>query len=279
MQEFVFGDPGAGKTSYVVARMRDEELKFFNPRYKACVNYLTNRGEAYGIEYNLPPERHTVFANFDIVRKFPYMKSYDMSGFEFGVPNEFCPTRALLPFGTYIFDEAQMYWPSSEQPVPWAVRAFQLRRHIHLNIFLMAQRFTDLHAKIRDISDVYTKIIRSEHTYLVGKKKIKTSDLLPYGKLLQTTFYGRQFYSSRDAEHWNENADSERGKPFEYTFYGNVFKHYDSHKYAVNFENEVAQKYFYYRMEEKFVDERPKEWDEWKKKQQKKKKEDLNNAA
>ena len=115
---------------------------------------------------------------------------------------------------------------------------------------------------------------------MVGKrkKKIKSPDFLPYGKLISTTWYGRQFFSSREAEHWNENADSEKGKAFEYTTYGDIRKYYNSHSYAVNFEN-VNQDYEF-TCRGVYAEERPREWDEYRKKLQKeKKKEAMSNAT
>jgi hypothetical protein len=112
---------------------------------------------------------------------------------------------------------------------------------------------------------------------LVGKKKIRTSDFLPYGKLIQTRFEGRQFFSSREAEHWNENADSEKGKSFEYIFFGDIRKYYNSHNYAVNFES-LGQNYEY-TCRGVFAEERPKEWDNYRKQQQKEKRKEVSSNA
>lgn len=239
----VTGNPRAGKTSYVVARVLTEHMTYTNWRYQAACKYIKNRNKIKGICQTLPPQRHVVFSNVEISTRYPTMHSYDMSGWEFGAPNNYCKaTKPLMPYGVYIFDEAQRYFDSktSKELPPWVTQAFELRGHIFLEIFLITQRPVRLHSDIRKITDERIHIEKSVHTYIVDGKKVKSRKFLDRGRLIKTVFYGRSFQTSGEHERYvdAENKKEERlGKPFKFIYNGNIESHYDPYAYAVEMEN------------------------------------------
>ena len=268
MIESVSGKKRKGKTSYVVARILNEDLRYFNERYQNAVSYIKSINKKEDIDLTLPPQRHVVSANFDIVRRYPYMKNYPFSGFNFGVPHPKAPeVKTLMPYGVYAFDEAQRYWDSKENKAlpPWVTQAFELSGHIFIDIYLITQRYIRIHKDIRDIVDVFTFIEGCEHTYIVRGKKIKTKKFIQGGKLVKTKWTGRQFDDEFEIESYINGSNRRAGRKFTYEFYGDISQHYDPWNYRCDFEDD--HKDFDYSSEIK--DERPKSWDNYRKEQKK----------
>lgn len=268
----ITGNPRAGKTSLAVAMEIDEDMKFDNWRYKASCKYIKAKNKVTGITRALPPQRHVIHSNIIFKRNFPNMSAYPMSGFEFGAPNPYCKaTRPLVPYGIYIFDEAQRYFDSKgdrELP-PWVTQAFELRGHIFLKIILITQRPPRLHKDVRSICDTRIHIEKSVHTYLVGKKKVKSSKFLDIGRLIETTWYGREFSSMGDHEAYvdAQGKDAKKlGKPFKYIFKGDIRSHYDPYAYAVEMED-LSQDFNYINFDG--PQQKPSEWLNYKKEMKK----------
>ena len=265
----ITGNPRAGKTSFVVAKNLTENMAYTNWRYKAACQYIKNINRKRGLEKTLPPQRHVVFSNVDILKRFPTMSSYRMSGWEFGAPNRFCPaTKPLMPYGVYIFDEAQRYFDSKDEIKlpPWVTQAFELRGHIFLEIFLITQRSMRLHKDVRAIVDERVHIEKSVHTYLYNGEKIKSRKFLEHGQLVKTVWYGRKFKSGAEHERYidgDKPEDKELGVPFKFTFDGDIKSHYDPYAYAVEMED-LNNDFDYYDQNE--ITERPEEWTNYKKK-------------
>lgn len=265
MLEIVCGKPGKGKTSYVVAHVINEEFWFNNPRYFKTLHYIKSLSNAYGINLTEPPERHAVTSNFDIYRMYPKMKNYEMSGWDFGIPNTHHPTtRQLIPHGLYVFDEAQKYFDSKNEKLPpWVTQAFELRRHIGLDIYLMSQRYIRIHKDIREIADVFTYIDEITHTYLLPNgKKCKSHVLLPDGKIIETKWDFHQFENEGDLQRYID-GEKNLGVKGKYKFIGDINEHYDTHSYAVALED--LSKDFEYHDLTDLNDERPATWDNYKK--------------
>lgn len=261
--EFVIGKPRSGKTSYVVAKTLNEDLNYLNDRYKAFVKYVNFYNKTQNIPLSLPPQRHVVFSNIDIYRQYPNMRSYPINGFEFGTNNKFQKTKRLVHYGVYIFDECQRIWPSKYNFTlpPWVTDAFELRGHIDLNIYLIAQKLTKLHSDIRATVDVFTLIQKSVHTYEINGKKFKTTKLLGYGKLLKTVFHGIHFSEeSQVLKYLNENIN--QGENFTYTFEGAIDNHYNPY----SFEKDVSDSDDDYTYDDYVVpNKRPEAWDSYRK--------------
>lgn len=236
--EHVIGKPGSGKTSYVVHKVVTEDMDSFNWRYQAAVEYIKDFNRRRGTNLSLPPERHVVSSNIEIHRTHPTMYHYPINGFEFGAPNKWQPTKRLIPFGVYVFDEAQQYWDSKgvTNLPPWVNRVFELRRHISLKIYLMTQKLKRLHSDIRSTVDIFTIIKKSVHTYHIDGKIVKTREFLNKGKLVKTMFYGVHFDEEYQVEQYLA-GDHSIGEPFKEEHFGDIRECYDHHEYAVELED------------------------------------------
>lgn len=267
MIEYVNGKPRKGKTSYVVARVITEYMLFFNENYQNCLSYIKSLNKD-GFNLTIPPQRHVVSSNFDIYRRYPTMKSYEISGFEFGIPNSKAPeVKKLIPYGIYVFDEIQRYWDSkgddSKLP-PWVTQAFELHGHIFLTIFLIAQRYMRLNKDIRDLVNRFIYIEESIHTFLVNGHKIKVDKFIP-GQLVKTEWFGREFTSDADYENYLSGKEPNAGKKFKYEFVGDIRNHYDPYNYSVDIQNNEND----FDYDSCLSDVRPSSWDNWKKDQKK----------
>lgn len=270
----ITGDPRAGKTSLAVAMTITEDLTYSNWRYASACKYIKSKNKTSQLQRALPPQRHVVFSNILMARYYPCMSSYPMSGFEFGAPNPYYKTtRPLVPYGVYVFDEAQRYFDSKgEGPLPpWVTQAFELHGHIFLKIMLITQRPVRLHKDIRSICSDRIHIEKSIHIYKVGRRKIKSTKFLDVGRLIHTVWYGRQFQSAGEHERYvdsERDEDKKLGKPFKYEFKGDIKSHYNPYAYAVEMED--LSKDFNY------IDygptERPAEWSNYKKQKESEKK-------
>lgn len=268
MIEHVSGKKRTGKTSYVVARIENEDMQYFNDRYDNAVSYIKEKNKNEGLNLTLPPQRHVVSANFDIYRNYPDMNSYHISGFEFGVPHPKAPeVKKLIPYGVYAFDECQRYWDSKENKSlpPWVSQAFELSGHIFVDIFLISQRYMRVHVDIRQIVDVFTLIQGCEHTFIVHGKKIKSKKFLSNGKLIKTRWTGRQFEEESEIEAYISGENKKAGKKFSYEFYGDIRQHYDPYNYSCDFEDNHKN----YEYDSDIKDERPASWDNYRKEQKK----------
>lgn len=270
----VVGKTRAGKTSLVTAMILNDFMRFRNTQYQASVKYTKFQNKAYNRNLKLPPQRHVVSANFDIYRKFPSMKNYDISGFEFGVPNKYQKTKKLIPYGIYAFDESNRYWDSKDTRglPPWVTQVFEWSGHIYLTIFLITQRYIRLSPDIRGIVDKFIFIEKSVHTFKVGRRTVKSDKFIP-GKLIKTEWSGREFEYEGELEQYMKHTEKNLGQPFSYTFEGDIRKHYNPTAFAVNMEN-LDNDFEYYNNDG--IMERPVEWDTWKKEAKKAEKEAKN---
>ena len=234
----VIGGPGSGKTSWTVHKVLEEDLTYINAGYRYASKYIRDFNKRNKTSLTLPPERHVVSSNIDIHRKLPTMSSYPINGFEFGAPNKFQATKRLIPFGTYVFDEAQQYWDSKgvQHLPPWVNRIFELRRHIHLNIYLITQKLTRLHSDIRSTVDSFILINKSVHTYLINGKKIKSKIYLDHGELIKTEFYGVEFCEESQVERYLD-GDHSVGKRFKDVHKGDIRNNYNPYEYSVELED------------------------------------------
>lgn len=258
------GKPRRGKTSCAVANIIDEDLKYCNDRYLSAKEYIETVNKNYNIELSLPPERHVVSANIDIYRKYPSMAAYKMSGFDFGVPNPHQKTKRLIPFGVYVFDEAQKYFDSKGDYSlpPWVTQAFELRGHIFLKIILICQKPKRIHSDIRSVVDEFIWIEKSVHTYKIGRKFFKSEEFTNAGELVKTKWTGRRFTEESDLFAYL-SGEKHLGEKYEYIFYGNIKDHYDPYNFAGIFED-YSEDFAYYDESSTFG-QKPESWSNYKK--------------
>lgn len=273
MITLICGKRRTGKTSLATARELNENLRFFNERYENAVSYIKMKNKYEGLKLTLPPQRHVVSANFEIHRRYPNMTSYQISGYEFGVPHKKAPElKKLIPYGSYVFDEAQRYFDSKgdNKLPPWVTQCFELSGHIHIDITLIAQRYIRINKDIRDIVDEFIYIEKSLHTIKVDGKNFKSDIILPYGLLVKTEWFGRKFKSEAEIENYLTGKDPKAGEEYYYCFLGDITSHYDRFNYATDFEDDYKN----FDYEGEMHDERPCSWDNYKKELKKNEKKD-----
>lgn len=170
----------------------------------------------------IPPQKHLCFSDYDfcINRKF---SSYRVSGFELALKNKYFKTVSL-PVGSSIFlDEAQRYYDSRfsfflrEQVYRW----YQLHRHNKYNVYLTAQRLSNIDVNIRAIADKYI---------VIDNLDVKTDEL---GRVVRIKWLTRQFTSCEAAESYQmakERSEiSKLGVVEEISTDVDIFRFYDSY--------------------------------------------------
>ena len=237
----VSGKTRRGKTSWVLASLLSELIGEDNERYVNCVEYLEEL-KRKGVEVTLPPQEHTISANIDFVNHFPDKKAYEVNGFDLGVPNDFHETLRLMPYGTYILDEAQRYYMQDETKhlPPWVLMMFQISGQYYIKFILISQRYIWIHKDIRALVDLFVYILECKHKYKIGKKIITTDKLLKHGKLLSTTWWYKEFDDEAEIELYLKASRKDKknyGKSCKYTFKGDITQHYDRNNFQGIIEN------------------------------------------
>ncbi len=260
----IIGKRKRGKSTLAGAMIINEDMQYNNWRYRAACNYIKNFNKVYDADLTLPPQRHVVYGNLDIKRKFPNMESYKMSGFDFGAPNPYFECKRLMPYGVYVFDECQKYFDSKGETKdlpPWVTQAFELSGHIFIKIILISQRDMRLHKDIREIVDRIIFVDKSIHTFEINGRKIKANQYLDKGKLIKTEWFGREFENYEDVEAYRK--DKTIGEKFYYKFDGDIREHVDAFSYATTLEN-LEKDFSYFDYDEISV-QRPDAWNNYKK--------------
>lgn len=128
MITIVSGFPGSGKTLYLTKLIAE---KMINDGLKDYLNLKKKLKKAGGFSaLELPPQRHLVFSDYP-VRINSRLHSYDISGFEIGLPNPYFKTKLIPPYSTIFLDEAQRYYDSrfSKYLREDVYRWYQMHRH------------------------------------------------------------------------------------------------------------------------------------------------------
>lgn len=237
----VSGKTRKGKTSCVLAQLLPELIGEDNERYINCVEYLEELKKK-GVEVSLPPQEHTISANIDFINQFPDVKAYEVNGFDLGVPNKFQKTDRLLPYGTYILDEAQRYYMQDESKhlPPWVLMMFQISGQYYIKFILISQRYIWIHKDIRALVDKFIYIIECKHIFKVGRRLRKTDKLLKYGRLISTTWYYKEFDEEAEIELYLKSSNKDKklyGKACRFTFKGDIREHYDVNNFKGVFED------------------------------------------
>ena len=188
MITIISGFPGAGKTLYLTNLIAEQIIN------KGLEDFLNLKKELKkmsngGMDYNLPPQHHLVFSDYP-VKINRHLHSYDISGFEIGLPNPFFKTKVIPPYSTIFLDEAQRYYDSrfSKYLREDVYRWFQLHRHNDYNIFMSCQRLANIDVNIRAIA---------ENCIVIDSVEFKKDT---YGQVKKIVWKMRKFHSCDTAE-------------------------------------------------------------------------------
>ncbi len=258
----VVGLPGACKTSSVVSEIVNNYMTYNNKRYRAFMAHLKQKNKFREVPLSEPPQKHVVSANFSIRKKFPNMTEYPISGFELGKPNGFMKIKRLIKYGVYVLDEAYLYYPSKQNATlpPWVTDMFNLRRHLLILFYLIVPSHLMVHPDIRKTVDEFRLMIKAVHTYKKNGKTFKTSDYLPFGRLIKSKFYGVRFKTEGELERYLK-GDTSVGEKFVSHHNGDIRDNYDPY----NFDEDLEETGYDYDYGEVYHNKKPREWTTYKK--------------
>ena len=128
MITLIFGKPGAGKTA-LMTRLALECMTGKIARKdckssKAEIEAYNDGGFSLSTDFE-----HLVFADYKIQARHGKVRSWDMDGFEYGLPDPKHTTAFLPPYSRLFFDEAQKYLNSRRSGLADSVsRAYEQAR-------------------------------------------------------------------------------------------------------------------------------------------------------
>ncbi len=232
----VIGIPGAGKTSWINAQVKGLIRREGRRRQELSTAQIgiSNRTREKPLT---PPDRIPVYTNFDAEYKIggEIYKPYYITPEYFGLPNDKKPVIPVVPWSIVAFQEVDEEYDSRKHSLAWHVAGlFNRRRHWHLDIF------ADLHRLM-----IMDSIIRETVTRVVEVRKCVHEKGFA-GKILRTTWYCREFYDIREAQLY-VNSDGKEGEYIEteYTYEGNIFKCFNTHDCAKEFEPKEGDDFIY----------------------------------
>lgn len=220
MITIIIGEPGKGKTAlmtyFAYTKMCDEGYSLW---WKSCqrINKLKAGGFST-LEYL--PQRHTVYADYSIGKKFMRNKSYYVDGFSIGLTNPFFDTAFFSPYAQIFLDEAQKYYDSrmSKYLRDYVYRFYQLHRHNHMDVTMTCQRLDNIDINIRQIAG---------NIILVEDLQVEKDD---FDRICKMTWKTKEFDSLASADSFlTTTGKNAKYTEKTYTFDGCIFDYYNSY--------------------------------------------------
>lgn len=150
----VFGKPGVGKTALLTYMSNEVAFDYERLRKSYAEIDGLNTG---GFQFEKP--NCLVFMDYSATfHKSGYRpkKSYEISGFHLGLPNNDYDTVLLPPYSFIVLDEAQKYYNSRLKNLnDYVSRFYELRRHNGYDIVLACQRLNLIDLNVREIADEF----------------------------------------------------------------------------------------------------------------------------
>ena len=223
MITLIFGKPGAGKTA-LMTRLALECMTGKIARKdckssKAEIEAYNDGGFSLSTDFE-----HLVFADYKIQARHGKVRSWDMDGFEYGLPDPKHTTAFLPPYSRLFFDEAQKYLNSRRSELADSVsRAYEFHRHMHYNITLVMLRPKLIDLNVRELSEHVIEVVELEHEY-------------DHDCIVGSVWYCREYDNVAVALKSIDGQSVEYEKT-RYEFDGNIYKHYSSFAQAPAFYN------------------------------------------
>lgn len=235
MITLIAGKPGVGKTA-LMTYFANVEMTINAYENVQKANRFISKLNAGG--YNFKPAKgHLVYSNYDIkshMKGYVPRRSYEMEGYEFGLPDKKHLTKLVYRYASLFFTEAQAFLNSRNYKAfrDSVSRAYEQHRHWDLNIYLDAQRATLIDLNVRELSQII----------YVEKLDIKRDRL---GKVKRCIWHCKSFNDIKDYDKFNGS-----GKDFEctevvYKYDGDIFRCYDSQMNMPLFLQGAKDKQFY----------------------------------
>lgn len=213
----VLAGAGEGKTGLLTCILKTEYFEHGRELKDNCCKYLTRLNKDRETPFELPedPPFYIDVLNYNVKFKVGYkkwFKPYAISPYFLGATDGDRPTQYVLPYGLIFIPEIQKYADSRKGTTfPRALsRLFEIRRHLHLQIYMDGHRGSFIDLKVRAMCDRVIDLQYQEH------------DRDELGRIIRTRWYCREYKSI---------AKYEEGTDFIETVYtneGNIFEDYDS---------------------------------------------------
>lgn len=178
---------------------------------------ITNTSRTNKLEL---PNKTPIYTNYEVHFSAGYKREfvpYWVDPYYLGLPNSDGPVQYILPYGELHITEGQRYWDSRESATmpDYVSRWFETHGHFWLDIFIDVQRGKLIDLNIRELAKKFIEV----------QRMVKVKDA--YGKILQSTWYCREFDNSQDYETYIEGGNAHY-KETSYTHTGDIFKYYNS---------------------------------------------------
>ncbi len=215
----ITGKPRVGKTALNTFFAKWSYHSNGSYRYKRSVLEINadneNRINKLAIPYKAP-----IFTNYDTHFNAGYKKEYVpywVDPYYIGLPNSDGPVQYIPPYSELHITEGQRYWDSRESAtMPDNVsRWFETHGHFWLDVFIDVQRGKLIDLNIRELAKRIIEV----------QRMVNVKDA--YGRILQSTWYCREFDNSQDYETYMSGGNA-RYRETSYTHEGNIFKCYNS---------------------------------------------------
>ncbi|MBQ8749875.1 MAG: hypothetical protein IJZ29_05355 [Clostridia bacterium] len=231
----IAGKPGVGKTALLTYfAICDMTINAFSAVNQAnnFIALLNIGGYKFSFAKN-----HLVYSNYDIkshMKGYVPRRSYDMEGYEFGLPDSEHEAKLVYPYSSLFFTESQAFLNSRKSKLfrDSVSRAYEQHRHWDLNIYLDAQRATLIDLNVRELSTLI----------YVDELKYKKDKL---GRIVKTLWHCSVFYDIKDYEEFERLSKKYNCENVTYIYDGNIHKCYDSKMNRLLFLDCSKHKDFY----------------------------------
>lgn len=191
-----------------------------NRRYTDCVNKIKELN-AGGFKFSLPPQKHVVYTNYDVIYKsydYGTKLSYKFNPYYMGMPNSQHPTLLLAPYADIFITEGQRPLNSrmSFRLSDFVSQFYETGGHIGYNFYIDCQRLNLLDANVRELMELVIEVqsitFKENHN----------------GEVVKTIWHTKNFNSCFDYDLYLSSGKKKGGKSFKYVFNGDIKKYYNS---------------------------------------------------
>ena len=216
----VFGDPGAGKTAFLMQTITELYFERGQEIWDNSRQIIENENKTRKRKLT-PPDKVPIYCNFKFQIPNPdgtIYEPYPIKGSEIGIGKEY---KKLYPGAVIIIDEAQNEF-NSKGDLKRAVSAFfEKHRHGDYEIWIASQRPILINKDIRDLSRHFIQIYKLDMTKAA------------FDIICSLKWHCREFDSRADVDEYvdlskSEKADNINYRETVYDMSGDVLDYFDS---------------------------------------------------
>ncbi len=215
----ITGKPRVGKTALNTFFAKCSYLSNGRARLRRSITEVNIYNE-HRINKFVLPNQTPIYTNYEAHFPAGYKKTfvpYWVDPYYLGLPNSNVPVQNIMPYGELHITEGQRYWDSRESVTfpDYISRWFETHGHFWLDIIIDVQRGMLIDLNIRALAKKFIEV----------QRMVNVKDA--YGRILQTTWYCREFDNSQDYETYVSGGVA-KYRETSYTNEGDIFKCYNS---------------------------------------------------